>query len=33
VLRHRIGLSFSASAEEKTPDDLIKIIFDSIEVP
>lgn len=33
VLRHRIGLSFAASAEEKTTDDLIKIIFDSIEVP
>jgi len=33
VLRHRIGLSFIANAEEKTADDLIKIILDSIEVP
>lgn len=33
VLRHRIGISFEAEAEEKTSDDVIKIIFDSIEVP
>ena len=33
VLRHRIGLSFIANAEEKTADDLIKIILDAIEVP
>ncbi len=33
VLRHRIGISFEAEAEEKTSDDIIKIIFDSIEVP
>ena len=33
VLRHRIGLSFEAESEEKTTDDIIQIIFDSIEVP
>lgn len=33
VLRQRIVISFEAEAEEKSPDDIIKIIFDSIEVP
>jgi MoxR-like ATPase len=33
VLRQRIVISFEAEAEEKVPDDIIKIIFDSIEVP
>jgi len=33
VLRHRILLSYEAEAEEKTPDDLIKIILECIEVP
>lgn len=33
ILRHRIGISFEAEAEDKTSDDIIKIIFDSIEVP
>ncbi len=33
VLRHRIGVSFEAEAEDKNSDDIIKIIFDSIEVP
>lgn len=33
ILRHRIGVSFEAEAEDKTADDIIKIIFDSIEVP
>lgn len=33
VLRQRIVISFEAEAEEKTTDDIIKIIFDSIEVP
>lgn len=33
ILRHRIGISFEAEAEDKTSDDVIKIIFDSIEVP
>jgi MoxR-like ATPase len=33
VLRQRIIISFEAEAEEKCSDDIIKIIFDSIEVP
>lgn len=33
VLRQRIGLSFEAEAEDKSTDDIIRIIFDSIEVP
>lgn len=33
VLRQRIVLSFEAEAEDKTTDDIIAIIFDSIEVP
>jgi MoxR-like ATPase len=33
VLRHRIIVSFEAEAEEKTSDDIIKKIFEEIEVP
>ncbi len=33
VLRHRIVPSYEAEAEEKTSEDLIKIIFDTVEVP
>jgi MoxR-like ATPase len=33
VLRHRIIPSYEAEAEEKTAEDLIKIIFDTVEVP
>jgi len=33
VLRHRIIISYEAEAEEKTSDDIIKTIFDSVEVP
>ncbi len=33
VLRHRIVPSYEAEAEEKTAEDLIKIIFDTVEVP
>lgn len=33
ILRHRVILSYEAEAEEKTSDDLIKQIFDTIEVP
>ncbi|MBN1297015.1 MoxR family ATPase, partial [bacterium] len=33
VLRHRIILSYEAEAEELTSDDLIRMIFDRIEVP
>jgi MoxR-like ATPase len=33
VLRHRVIVSYEAEAEEKTSDDIIKKIFDEIEVP
>ncbi len=33
VLRHRVIVTYEAEAEEKTSDDIIKIIFDEIEVP
>lgn len=33
VLRHRIILSYEAEAEERTSEDVIKKIFDEIEVP
>lgn len=33
VLRHRLIVSYEAEAEGKTPDDIIKRIFDEIEVP
>ncbi len=33
VLRQRVLVSFEAEAEDKTSDDIISIIFDSIEVP
>ena len=33
VLRHRVIVSYEAEAEEKTSDDVIKAIFDNIEVP
>ncbi len=33
VLRHRIIVSYEAEAEEKTSEDIIKTIFDNIEVP
>jgi len=33
VLRHRVIVSYEAEAEEKTSEDIIKIIFDEIEVP
>lgn len=33
VLRHRIILSFEAEADEVTTDDIIKHVFDSVEVP
>jgi MoxR-like ATPase len=33
VLRHRLIVSYEAEAEEKTSDDIIKKIFDEIEVP
>ncbi len=33
ILRHRIILSYEAEAEEKTTDDLIKVLLERIEVP
>lgn len=33
VLRHRVIVSYEAEAEEKTSEDIIKTIFDNIEVP
>jgi len=33
VLRHRVMISYEAEAEEKTPEDIIKKIFDEVEVP
>jgi len=33
VLRHRVIISYEAEAEEKTSEDIIKRIFDEIEVP
>ncbi len=33
VLRHRVIVSYEAEAEDKTSEDVIKSIFDSIEVP
>ena len=33
VLRHRVIVSYEAEAEEKTSEDIIKQVFDTIEVP
>jgi len=33
VLRHRIGVTYEAEAEEITSEDIIKKIFDTIEIP
>jgi MoxR-like ATPase len=33
ILRHRVIVSYEAEAEDKTSEDIIKKIFDSIEVP
>jgi len=33
ILRHRIILTYEAEAQEKTTDDIVKTILDSIEVP
>lgn len=33
ILRHRVILSYEAEAEERSPEDIIKHIFDTIEVP
>ena len=33
VLRHRVIVSYEAEAEDKTSEDVVQMIFDSIEVP
>ena len=33
VLRHRVILTYEAEAEQKTPEDVIKTIFDTVPVP
>ena len=33
ILRHRVIVSYEAEAEDKTSEDIIKTIFDSVEVP
>ena len=33
VLRHRVSISYEAEAEELTSDDIVRLIFDRIEVP
>jgi MoxR-like ATPase len=33
VLRHRIIVSYEAEAEGKTSEDIVKLIFDTVEVP
>ncbi len=33
VLRHRIILSYEAEADGRSPDDIVRMIFDSVEVP
>ena len=33
ILRHRIILTYEAEAENVTPDDVLKKLFDTIEVP
>jgi MoxR-like ATPase len=33
VLRHRVIVSYEAEAEDKTSEDIVQMIFDSIEVP
>jgi len=33
VLRHRVIVTYEAEAEEKTSDEIVKKVFDTIEVP
>jgi len=33
VLRHRVIITYEAEAEDKTSEDIIRTIFDNIEVP
>ena len=33
ILRHRVIITYEAEAEEKTSEDIVKQIFDTVEVP
>jgi MoxR-like ATPase len=33
VLRHRVILTYEAEAEEVTPDEVVRRVFDAVEVP
>ncbi|MBU0676297.1 MAG: MoxR family ATPase [Proteobacteria bacterium] len=33
VLRHRIAVSYEAEAEEKSPEDIVQLVLDRVEVP
>ena len=33
ILRHRVIISYEAEAEEKTSEDIIQMIFDTVKVP
>jgi len=33
IMRHRIGLTYEAEAEEVTSEDIVKKIFDTVEIP
>ena len=33
VLRHRVIVTYEAEAEEQTPEDIVRTIFDEIPVP
>jgi MoxR-like ATPase len=33
VLRHRVLLTYEAEAEEKTPDDVVRMVLENVEVP
>jgi MoxR-like ATPase len=33
VLRHRVILTYEAEAENVTPEDVVRRIFDAVEVP
>lgn len=33
VLRHRVAVTYEAEAEEKTPEDIVRIVLDNVDVP
>jgi MoxR-like ATPase len=33
VMRHRVSISYEAEAEELTSDDIVRLVFDHVEVP